>query len=86
MKVNVVVADKTVVIDGDGRICPDLVAPDDWAHAYSWDGAKGRVEPIQSPDVPFHDVEYFDDVSRVQPFIEQWEANAPPPVEVPSGV
>ena len=74
MIINAIIPDQTVVIDGEGRHCPDLVAPDDWAHAYAWDGEIGRVEPeIKSG----RDPEWFDDVARMQPFIEAWERAAP---------
>lgn len=79
MNINVVVPDKTVVIDGEGRFCPDLIAPHDWAHAYSWDGEQGRIEPV--PIGPFHEVEWFSDIAVMQPFIDVWEANAPHPPE-----
>lgn len=63
MPIDVVVPDKTVVLDGEGYICATLAAPEDWAHAYHWrDDGTGTIEPIASLG---RDPEHFDDPGRM---------------------
>ena len=77
MRVNVLPADQTVVVDGDGRV---VELPRDDFIALGWDGAVGRVE------WPNEDPEFFTDEQLLLPFVEAWEAAAPPPRASPEEV
>lgn len=64
MKVDVLVSDQTVAIDGVGVWCPGLVAPEDWAWAYHWDDEawRGVIEPNSWLG---RDAESFTDPDRI---------------------
>lgn len=72
MAIDVVVSDKTVVIDGEGYFCSDLVAPEKWAHAYHWrEDGTGTIEPDPSLG---RDPEHFDDPARMDFAVEAFAA------------
>src|SRR4051812_28047845 len=63
MPINVIVPDKTVVIDGEGYFCSTLSVPEGWAHAYHWrDDGTGTIEPDPSLG---QDPEHFNDPARM---------------------
>jgi len=64
MQIDVVVPDKTVVLDGVGYVCPTLAPPEDWAHAYHWRGdGPGTIEPRLTSN---YEAEEFSDIRRLR--------------------
>ena len=80
MIVNIIVPDKTVACDGEGRFCPDLVVPDVDAVAYNWDGEIGFIQRG-----PGQDLEWFSDGTKLQFAVDAWDANPPPEPRTTNG-
>ncbi len=69
MKVSVIAADKTIVIDGAALTFDFPVWPPN-LHAIQWNGKNGTKEYTTGPQV------WFDNVSEVQPYIDAYNAEA----------
>ena len=73
MRVTIIADDGKVGVDGVFRAV-DLSTLDANIHAVQWDGAAGEIEfKDRSPE------QRIADISPFQPFIDAWNAAAPPP-------